>query len=495
MKRGDWRKSAALSAAVLFAVIAFASCASAPGKSVPPWVLSVPQADATTTWFTGSSSVAGRDVAMADEQATADLVASIMRYIGAKVTVDSTAVAKATVDSYQTDITQSVKTAADNRVAGFSIKDRYIAWDPKLGRSTVYILAAYRTADLETEKKRIAAAFAERTDAVAVPEAEGDAFRAQGRDWDALGRYVTAAIAASGSDITNADLKLRRNLDKALASVATLRVSVTPPAGSAYVGSAWPGAFVIHVENGSSGLPVPGAALFVSYPRLQGPRIGQHTVSSITDAAGSASFQPPPPDFVGKGTFTVGVDFSAWTNQLDGLPAQWNASTSALREAFAAAKTDLRVSVGSRASVYPIAVSIVDEGQDGRPVADQGTASALIEALSRAGFNASALSLDPALIARGDVGAIRAAASSQGTTAPRLAYGEAKVLSSRQDGGTWIVSVGASVKVIELSGGRLLWSGERQASGLGGDEATALRAAFRTLGATTIGKDLLANLP
>ena len=495
MPRDRRELTSVLAGVALVLLVGLASCASAPGKAVPSWVLSVPGADASTTWFTGSASVAGRDVAKADEAATADLVASIMRYIGAKVTVESSAVAKATVDSYQTDITQSVKTSADNRVAGFSIKDRFVAWDPKLGRSTVYILAAYRTADLESEKKRIADAFAEKADSVAIPEAQGDAYKAQSRDWDALGRYITAAVAASGSDITNADIKLRRNLDKALSSIATLRVSIVAAAGKAYVGAPWPGPFEIRVEDGSSGLGVPGSALLVSYPRKQGPRIGQRTVTATTDATGSASFLPPPPDFVGEGKLTVSVDFSAWINQLDGLPIRWNPSTDALREAFASARSELAVTVTSRAASYPIAVAIIDEAQDGSPLVDGNAASALVDALSRSGFIVSPISLDAGLIAKSDDASIRQAASSLGTTASRLAYGEARVLSSRQDGGTWIVTAGVHAKVVELASGRLLWSGERQATGLGADEASAIRSALRTAGGTALGGELLSSLP
>ncbi|HUX37089.1 MAG TPA: hypothetical protein VMV44_04235 [Rectinemataceae bacterium] len=457
--------------------------------------MAVPSADSSTTYFTGSASLPGRDLAKADEAATADLVASIMRYVGAKVTVESTAIAKATVDSYQTDITQSVKTAADNRVAGFSIKDRYVAWDPKSGRSTVYILAGYRTADLEAEKRRIAAVFAEKSDAVAVPEAQGDAFRAQGRNWDALGRYISAAVAASGSGIDNADIKLRRNLDKALSTVATLQVSIVPPSGKALVGLPWPGAFTIRVSNGGTGSAVAGAALLLSYPRKQGSRIVQRRVSATTDSMGSASFTPPPPDFVGKGRFAASVDFSLWSNQLDSLPPAMADSAASLREAFASASAEVGVEVQSQAATIPIGVALVDEGSDGKLLDQNTAAAALVDALSQAGFQVSSLSLDAALVAKGDDGALRQAAAALGSSAQRLVYGEARLLSSRDDGDMWMASVRISAKAVEIAGGRLLWSGEREASGVGSDEAAAIRAAFRAAGASALGKDLISSLP
>lgn len=471
------------------------ACASSPAREVPKWVLAVPAPDATTTWFTGSASIDGRDVAGADEAATADLVASIMRYVGAKVSVESSAVAKATLDSYKADITQSVHTAADNRVAGFSIKDRYVAWDPAARRSTVYILAGYRTVDLEAEKKRIAAVFAEKVDAVAAPEAQGDNFASQNRDWDAAGSYVNAAVAASASDIDNADLKFRRNLDKALAAVSTLRVEITPPQGTAYVASAWPGPFVIRVLQGSSGTPVPGTAILVSYPRRQGPRIAQRTVSATTDAKGVASFLPPSPDFVGDGRFSVRVDFDALSTKLDTLPARLSPSADALRQAFATAAAEVKVSVATRAAAYQTAVALVDEAGDGTALATRVAAQALMDAFVQAGVATNLVSVDPALVDQGNDGAVIQAVAAAGKNAQRIVYGQARVLSTRNDGGAWLATVRVSARVLDVSAGRLLWSGERQASSVGSDESSAIAAAMRDAGGNTLAAELLASLP
>ncbi|MEI6876022.1 MAG: hypothetical protein WCL50_12935, partial [Spirochaetota bacterium] len=228
-----------------------AACASLAGPGAPSWVLSTPKADGTETYFVGSASTPGKNLTMATDDATANLVASIMRYIGVKVTVESSATARATLDSYTADIRQTVTTEATNRIAGFSVKDRYSTYDKTSGKTTVYLLVAYKTADLEREKARIAAAFVEKTDAVAKPEAEGKAHLAAGRNWDALGSFVNAALAASGSDIDNAAIKVERNLANAREALKSLRLLVSPPKAPIFSGAPYPEVFQIRLVSGS----------------------------------------------------------------------------------------------------------------------------------------------------------------------------------------------------------------------------------------------------
>jgi len=150
-------------AAFIFAALLLASCVSSPKAQTkaPDWALATPGADGTYTYFVGYSSDPAGDAAKAAEGATANLLASIMNYIGVKITVDSSATAKASYDSYQAEIIQTVKTQSTNRLAGFLVKERHQIKDKKSGRITVYILASYLTKDLEAEKTRIQKLFQE----------------------------------------------------------------------------------------------------------------------------------------------------------------------------------------------------------------------------------------------------------------------------------------------------------------------------------------------
>lgn len=480
---------------VLFSIIFLGSCASLAGPRAPSWVLTPPSQDGVDTFFTGSASVAGKDLAKATDAATADLVASIMRYIGVKVTVESSATARATLDSYQTDISQTVKSEATNRIAGFKIKDRYTAYDSKTGRMTVYLLAAYRSADLEKEKKRISELFAEKVDAVAKPEAEGRAFLAAGRNWDALGSFVNAALAASGSDIDNAAIKVERNLASARDSLKSLRIQVVAPKSAVYSGAPYPEAFQIRLVSGSTAQPVPGASLLVSYPRRQANRVVQKTVSVTTDAEGLVVYMPPPPDFVGKGRLTVKVDFSAQTALLDGLPQRWAGSGDQLREAFATAAVDVDYTVLSHAKDIPTALAFVDIDETGKLLDDPVSGPALAETLSAAGFALVPITIEPGLLAGGFDEGIRAAAALGASKALRLVYGSTTAVGARKDGAMWIAEARVNAKVVEIASGKLIYTAEKQVSAVGNDEASARRAALREAGANGLGKELLVSLP
>ncbi|TXT42006.1 MAG: hypothetical protein FD137_2379 [Spirochaetes bacterium] len=210
-----------LAAALLVGV----SCAT--GQKAPSWVLSTPPADSANTYFVGSGP--GPDPGSATVEATSNLIANIMQYIGVAVKVDTSATAKASLDSYSAEIRQTVETQSTNRLAGFKVLERYSSRDKATGRYVVHILASYATADLRKEKARIEGLFQEKIDAVAKPESEGDALAASGRVVDAATKYIEAMVAASGSDIDNAEIKVERNANKAREQISQLRFSFAGP--------------------------------------------------------------------------------------------------------------------------------------------------------------------------------------------------------------------------------------------------------------------------
>jgi len=480
--------------AVAAAFLLLASCATVPAQQkAPAWTSTTPSPDATNTYFVGYASDPGGNSAQATTAAANNLLSSIMQYIGVKVSVSTSATAKATLDSYSADITSTVTSSSTNRIAGFSIKDKYVYQDRKTKQVIVYVLAAYATADLQKEKARIAALFQEKEDAVAKPESEGRALVDSGRYYDAVRKFVEAAVAASGSDIDNADIKMERNVNAARTALSKVRFdTMGSPVIAALLSQPFATPFKLRLVAGEGeGAGVPGAALKVSYQRKQGNGLASKTVDAVTGPDGTLSYSPPPPDFVGKGKLTVRIDFQSSIDLLDQIPDRFAAYRDSLEEELRSKFVELPYEVSSNSRTVSMGLALVDADENGNLVAGAATQAGLLEALVKEKYNVKGAALDPALVLSMDDAAIRAAAAGK---FQRLAYGVARIDSVRQDGSTFIASAKASVKVVDLSSGAVLYSAEKVGTGLGGDQDSARQAAYRQLGLGALGRDILSSL-
>jgi hypothetical protein len=480
------------------AALVFASCASMPAQGkAPEWILSNPTPDATNTYFVGSASDSVGDVAAATNDAAANLLAYITQYIGVKVEVSSDAQAKATLDSYSASIKSTVASSSTNQVAGFTVMERYVQKDAKTKRVTVYILASYATTDLENEKSRIQKAFQERIDAVAKPEAEGRSLDADGRAYEAVRKYIEAAVAASGSDIDNAELKLERNIDNARSALSRLRFDAS--ASTDYrglVGKAFPKPLAAKLVSGegADAQGVAGAVVLVTYQRKAGSGLAGKTESVMTDASGGISFTPPVPDFVGNARFILKLDFQSSIDLLDNLPEKYTAYRDSLVEELRAKSLELPYEVVSAARNVPMAVAIVDLDENGQVLDGAKAQAGLVEALLREKFNVKGIAVGADALIALDEPAAAEAAKAAGTYS-RIAFGIARMTDVRADGENYLATAKASVKVLDVASGRVLYQAERGVTGLGPDEASARASAYRELGLNSIAKDLLANLP
>jgi hypothetical protein len=478
--------------------LVFASCVSQPAPAkAPEWILSTPAPDATYTYFVASSSDAKGDNALATEDAANALISQITRYMGVEITVSSTGEAKGTLDSYSAEVTNVVKQSGSSRVSGFSIKDRYAVRDGSM--VTVYILAQYATADLNKEKARIAALFKEKEDAVAKPEAAGDAAVSDGRIFDAVKSYVSAVVAASGSDIDNAAIKMERNVNKARTILGKIRfISVGAPA-TAGLGKDYAKPFQAKLAfgEGDSAPGIPGAEVFVVYQRRQSSgRVVSRTERAMTDGNGVVSFSPPPPDFVGKATLSFALNLDSTRELLEKVPAKYDAFVQAINDDLTRRSISFGYVIESEARIVPTGVAVVDLGDEGKPTGTSVAQGGLFETLAKEKFKAGLAPLDPVLVASMDDTAILKAAKAQyGTGIARLIYGQARVESARKDGSMWQVSARMSVRCVEFATGRILYSTEKTTIVVAADEASARRAALLQVAKDTVAKDLMANLP
>ena len=482
--------------ALLFAIVAALalSCAGAPaaGSKPPAWTLQTPSPDATYTYFVGYSDAPSGQVAQATDAATASLISEIMRYIGVTISAESSATAKATLDSFQADIVQTVKQSSTSRMSGFQVSEKFVA--TRKEGLTVYILGRFETKALESERKRIAAVFQEKIDAVAKPEAEAKNLLSSGDTIGAAKKFIEAAAAASGSDIDNSAIKFERNLNAAKNAVSSLALEKLNDNLQAAPGIAFVEPFKALVKSG--GTPLSGVQVVVSYQtKLPNGRLTSKNISQMSGADGIVAFMHPAPDFVGKAKLTVRLDLSSATEPLYGIPDKFRSMVAGLEDEIAAKRIVFDYGVVSGARKIPTAVLIVDTDQAGAALVGT-TSSAFLSTLASNGFSVTAAAMSPdSVVGKDDSSIAESAKAALGAKAQRFAYGVTRVTLIKDDRNQKIATVSADVKVVDLASGRILYSTSKQISAVASSETQAIESARRQLGQKTIGEDAAASLP
>ncbi|HUX13237.1 MAG TPA: hypothetical protein VMW87_09415 [Spirochaetia bacterium] len=505
--RDGFRCRIALTALIFAAsVLLLSGCATAqsngsPGgdatrapNSVPSWVLAPPVGDGRYEYFVGLASDGAGDVAKADERATHSLIGEIVRFLGVRITASTTAEARTTLESFQATVVEQVKQSGSAQVSGFQVADRYV--QRQGDKVTVYILGKYERAALLQEQQRLSALFQERIAAVSGPESRGDQLLAVGEEYAAIQKYIEAAVAASSSRIDNADVKFERNITKARAAVSDIQITKLDDNLSATVNEPFSEDFLAKVETTVADVvkPVAHAVLTVSYRELSrnNGRVSIATATVTTNRDGIARFTHPVPALVGSDTLTMRLDLTASVAPLDSAPRRYQPLIGSLLDAIGAKRVSFSYTVVSRARDIPISVVVLDTDIASNPTGENGTASGIQSALSQEGFTIPSIDFDPRkLSGRNDaeiISALRAAGQQK-----RVAYGTVAI-QEFQEGDGYIVKVGGTVKVADLASGRILYSRTMSTLSRGDNAASAISAAFQTLG-TNFGKDIARSLP
>ncbi|HOX91441.1 MAG TPA: hypothetical protein PLC54_00860 [Spirochaetales bacterium] len=475
------------------------SCVSSPsGGKTPGWVLQTPAPDGTYTYFVGSSSDASGNAVTAGNDAASSLVSEITRFMGVRVTAQTSGVAKGSLDEYSAQVTSTVTQTGSSRLSGFKVLERYQVKQPD-GTLAVYILASYVTADLNKEKARISALFQEQQDAVAKPEAYGDASASAGRYFDAVKSYIEAAVAASGSDIENAQIKMERNVNKARAVLGKIRFVRVDAPTTAGLGKEYAKPFSARLVYGEGdGAPgIPSAEVYAVYQRRQSSgRVVTKTERLMTDAKGLVSFTPPPADFVGKASFVFTINLDSARELLDRMPTSYESYVDAIQEDLSRRSLSFEYLVASDAKTVPMGIAVLDLGPDSKALSSSDAQSGLLSTFAKEKFKVGLAPIDAATLASMDDGKILAAAKAlyaSGLT--RFVYGVARISEVRKDGSMWQASAVMTVRCVDLATGIILYSAEKTSIAVGTDEASARRAAMTQVARDVVAKDMMANLP
>jgi len=482
-----------LASLVLLAVLA--GCAGVPGLAAPPdWVGNLPGPDAAHVWFTGVGTSRGGDRAEAEQIARADLIDGIMRYLGVKVTAETTAVAKASVDDYRTEVRQQLTQEGTGRIAGLTVKDRYV----EKGKAgvTVYLLARYATADLEREKRRLEEIFREQQEAVASPEREGAELERAGRLFEAALKYLEAAAAASKSDIDNAAIKFARAMNEARSALERISLLKLNDNLRSSAGAAFAEPFRVKAAGGArpSDPAVPEVALTVSWADW---RTGRRQVVSArikTAADGVAAFVHPAPEFVGAETVTMGIDIEAYLEGFGKLTKDQQGMVDGLEDLAARKRVTFGLESYSPARDIETAVAVAALDAAGSVLGGQDFPGGVLKALNAAKFRVKAIVADPAAVSgSADAELIAAASKRAGATTRRIVYGTARVEGTEADSGMFVAKVSGSVKVADAKTAEVLLTVSRTRSAVASTAAAAVSAALAGLG-EDIGREIANRL-
>lgn len=536
-----------LSGIGLLAAVLLSGCVSQqPSEQMPEWVLQPPPDTEDTVYFNGSATVSDGGIPEATQRATEAIIDDIVRYLGVRIESTTTAEARATLDTYEAQITHQITERSEARVTGMRIVDRHV--QERESELSVYLLVAYERSALEAEKQRIRSLFQERVAEVEEPAAQAAELAAQGRTFEAVQRYLDAATAAASADIDNAAVKLREMLRAATQLVSQMEIvprsgpeqlqlnePVSQPfratvvrsggstggagiSGEASTGSGGGGTTGSASSAGGSGssleaptsggdgptsgaalagraaggAPVPNAVLEVSYRIMRSNgRVGVETRTVRSNGEGAVEFELPRPQMIGAQTLTMALDLSAALEPLSGLDGVPGEQLDALQRAVAQTRARFQYEVVSRAREIPTAVVVLERDAAGNPLGTSRTSGGIVSALSSAGFRVRTASADPAVFEQYDpLPAIRTGLDG---SVERVIYGTVGIDSFNEEDGI-VVRVTGSVRAVSLESGAVVFSAEGLQYSRAANAQSALNSAFRSIG-EQLGSKLVNGLP
>lgn len=486
------RANATLPVTIL--VLFLFGCATAPqAPDAPDWVVNGRESSEDFVYFVASGSSETGNIVDAEERAILAGVDEIVRYLGARVEIESTAEVRASLDTFEQRVDQQLRQQSEARLAGLRVIDKYV--DESGSRTIVYMLVRYDRSALEAERDRLQALLEERDDAVTVPEREAGRAVAEGQLVTAIARHIEAAIAASDERVDNGEIKMRRNLADAVTIARGLRIQAERERVEVFVSDDEVPAFAARVSAGPEQTPVPDARVVFSYPeRSEGGRTIVRSRTASADAEGLAVFTPPPPTSVGTATVSASLATRELLEPLDAIQDQAAQEIAALRGTLQEVRASIQYVVLSEARDVPTGVIALDTDIAGNPVGTNSTATGIMQELSAAGFTVQPLPFDASRLREEEASLLlREIRNRFGDEVSRVILGVGQIEEFNEENG-FLVTVSGSVQAYELSTGRSLHASDAFQRSRGSSSTGAIAAAFRSLGGK-LADEVAANLP
>ena len=481
------------SAAIATAILTILGCAGGPGltsRQAPDWVLAPPSADAEFEYFVVSAS-APENTAEAEEAAGYALLSQINQALGVEISVETSAEARSTLDSFEANLVQQVTQRGTGQIEGLRVADRFIA--EQADGVVVYLLGEYERGAFEAERAKRQSILRQREALVTGPEVEADRLVASGRLTQGVLLYGQAAAAAAESDVRIAPVVLARSLQKAAETGARLELGAVSGPATAALGLEIEEPIVFRLRD-DRGQPVPGASVEISYVGRRGARDIVRTAALLSDAAGLITFRHPLPERVGEFTVTARLDIQPLLSMLSSLPQSVRAQADAVQDALVNVRATHQFMVLSQAREIPTAVVVLDLDAAGLSMREGRAAQGIVEALSQSGFQLRSVSIDPSqLLSMTSAEVVAFLRQRVNADVARVIFGTAQIAEFQEDDGV-LVKVSGEVTAVDLQSGTVLYSASGIKNARSLTAARAIATAFTELG-RQLGQDLASNLP
>jgi hypothetical protein len=465
-------------------------------KDKPPsWVAKRPEDDSTYKYFVGSGTSNTGDQAEAKSIAGGEIYSAIQRFMGVDVKSISIAENRASLDEFKTSITQIVTQEGSARVAGFEIVESW-ADAKRKPAVTIHLLARYNKQELAKEKKRQEELLREELESIAGPEREGRESVAAGRYYDGAKEFLIAASNALNSKLENTDIRFKRNLDQAVAAIDQINLIKLNDNIEGMVGQKLPEPLKIKVSSGpsESDSGIPNVNLRVIYRELHrsSGKLRPRETEITTDQEGFASFQHPIPSFVGRSEVTLALILDLTLEGLDKATTGQQELVENLAEVVARKKVQYRLDFSSGAKEIKTGILLLEyDSEENLTGFTEGT-SALKSALYD--FDLAGLTVSPRDVdGKSDLELGAFLSEKFGNQVERIIFGTVRIVSFRKSGNKTVAKAAGTVQVIEAATGSILYSSQREKSGLGDDERSASLNAYKSIG-SQLGKEIRNNL-
>jgi hypothetical protein len=485
---------------ILLTIFIFSGCVGNPepkeekedsGKAAPDWFFNPPDEDEKYKYFIGSGTSESGNISDAEDNAIRDLMDSIIMYIGVEVDSETTATAKASLDEFASDISQTVKTKGSARVSGFEIKEKLPHKEGK--KITLYLLARYEKKELEKERKRIREIFQQKYDAIYVPMKEGDEFFSGKKYYDAAIKYIEAAGAAATSSIPNADILFKENIDNAKSCIENITLIKMNDNLHALAGQSFVEPFILKVVAGATedDPGIPNVVLEVGYKEMSARgKLQVRSQKMKTDENGLIAFDHPIPDFVGSETVRMSLDLESYLEPLWDVPYQYDELVDGLGNLVSGKKIVFNYKVDSNAKNIATGIVILDIDIDTTSLQKTETSASLLSTLTDEGFKVKLLSLNPAeLKEKSDFDIIKLLTNKFKANTQRAIFGTARVLNFNDRDGRIFAKCSGTIQVVDFTTEEILLTVVKSVNAMGTDESAAQSAGFTRLGAE-IGEEI-----